>query len=441
MRILMLAHNHPELQPGGTETIARNLFRTLRDTIPGVTGLFLAATTGAQREPKPGTLLQAAPGGQADESLMWLPHFDRFFLRQADTQGLAMAFGPLIESVKPDIIHIHHPLQFGLETIALLRRLAPRAKLVLTLHDYFAICPREGQLLRSDGRLCSGPTLDGCHRCLPTSPVADLLLRQLSVRQAASLVDALVSPSEFLRDRFVAAGWDAGITVLPNAVDIRGTPAPHRALPEGGARDRFAFFGHVNRFKGSLVALDASARLSAGGVVHGLALHGGAAHQSTEFMAEFKAALAAAPAARHHGIYDAQDLSRRIAAADWVVVPSIWFENAPLVVLEAFRHGRPVICGDAGGMAELVRDGVDGLHTSIGDAEGWATTMRHAVEEPGLWDRLVQGICPPLGLDAMAHQHFDFYRRLLRTGAVRPRPPQNRLPASRLQPSQPEAAA
>ena len=421
LRILMLAHNHPGLQPGGTETIARNLFRTLRDSV-GVEGLFLAATTGAQREAKPGTLLQAAPGGQADEALMWLPHFDRFFLSQADTQGLGMAFGPLMGGLKPDIIHIHHPLQFGLETIALLRRLAPRrAKLVLTLHDYFAICPREGQLLRSDGRLCSGPTLDACHHCIPNRPASDFMLRQLAVVQAASLVDALVSPSHFLRDRFVAAGWDqARITVLPNAVDTRGPPAPLRALPEGGRRDRFGFFGHVNRFKGSLVALDASARLSAAGVRHGLALHGGAAHQSEQFMAEFQAALAAAPAARHHGIYDAAELPRRIAAADWVIVPSIWFENAPLVVLEAHRHGRPVICGDAGGMAELVTDGVDGLHAPIGDAEGWAATMRRAVEEPGLWDRLRGGIRAPLGLDAMARQHLDFYRGLLRQPAPRP---------------------
>ncbi len=430
LRILMLAHNHPGLQPGGTETIARNLFRTLRDSA-GAEGLFLAATTGAQREPKPGTLLQAAPGGQPDEALMWLPHFDRFFLSQADTQGLGMAFGPLMEGLKPDIIHIHHPLQFGLETVALLRRLAPRrAKLVLTLHDYFAICPREGQLLRSDGRLCSGPTLDGCHHCIPNRPASDFMLRQLAIAQAVSLVDALVSPSHFLRDSFVAAGWDpARISVLPNAVDTRGAPAPLRAVAEGGRRDRFGFFGHVNRFKGSLIALDASARLSAAGVAHGLALHGGAAHQSEQFMAEFGAALAAAPAARHHGIYDAAELPRRIAAADWVVVPSIWFENAPLVVLEAHRHGRPVICGDAGGMAELVTDGVNGLHAPIGDAEGWAATMRRAAEEPGLWDRLRDGIRAPLGLDAMARQHLEFYRGLQRQPVPR---------AARL--TQPEAA-
>ena len=52
-----------------------------------------------------------------------------------------------------------------------------------------------------------------------------------------------------------------------------------------------------------------------------------------------------------------------------MVVPSIWWETGPLVVLEAFQHGRPVICSDIGGMAEKVTDGVNGLHFRTRDAE------------------------------------------------------------------------
>ena len=54
--------------------------------------------------------------------------------------------------------------------------------------------------------------------------------------------------------------------------------------------------------------------------------------------------------------------------ADWVVMPSVWWENAPLVIAEAHAHGRPVICSNIGGMAESVRHGVDGLHFPAGDA-------------------------------------------------------------------------
>lgn len=107
MRLLFLTHNHPALQAGGTETFALNLFRALRDR-HGAEGLFLAGTTKLLRERRPGTLLQAA-GGAADEMLVSLDHFDRFFLSQGDVYGLA-SLGPMIARLDPEVIHLHHPL-------------------------------------------------------------------------------------------------------------------------------------------------------------------------------------------------------------------------------------------------------------------------------------------------------------------------------------------
>jgi glycosyltransferase involved in cell wall biosynthesis len=407
MRILFVAHNHPVLQPGGSEAFALSLFRTLRDR-HGTEGLFLAGVTDALRERRPGTLVQAA-GSAEDELLVSLDRFDRFYLSQQDIYGLA-SLVPLVQRLDPDVVHLHHPLLFGLEGIDMLRRAAPRARMIATLHDYFALCPREGQLLTPEGKRCNGPSIQACRRCFPDRSALDLSLRELAIRDAFRAFDTLIAPSRFLRGRFVASGWDGGrIAVLPNAVAAT-KPVPHRALPKGGRRDRFAVFGNVNRYKGTLVALRASARLSATGVPHGLAVHGGTAWQTETFLTEFAAALAAAPEARHHGAYTPAEHSARIAAVDWVVVPSIWFENAPLVILEAFRHRRPVICGDAGGMAELVADGVNGLHAPIGDAEGLAATMRRAIEEPRLWQRLVSGIVPPPDLDDAARAHLALYR-------------------------------
>ncbi|WP_439597842.1 glycosyltransferase family 4 protein [Falsiroseomonas sp.] len=409
MRLLVFCHNHPDLQPGGTEVVARGLFRALRDR-HGVEGLFLGAVTAQHRERRPGTLFQSI-GAHADEMLVWLSHFDRFHLSQVDSWGLAELV-EVVADYQPDIVHFHHLLYFGLETLELVRRVAPRARIVVTLHDFFALCPQEGQLLTTDGRLCPGPSADGCRRCFPGRGSTDLVLREIAVRGAMAGVDLLLAPSDFLRDRFIAAGWDgARIEVMRNGI-AEGPAAPPRLAPDG-RRDRFGFFGHINRFKGSMVALAASARLSRQGVAHDLALHGGTAFQPDDFLENFKAALEAAPDARHHGLYTAADMPARMAAVDWVVMPSIWWENAPLVVQEAFRHGRPVICGDVGGMAESVRDGVDGLHFPVGDAIGLAQVMRRAAEEPGLWDRLAQGIAPPRSLDQAAAAHLALYRRLL----------------------------
>jgi glycosyltransferase involved in cell wall biosynthesis len=413
VRILFVVHNHPDLQPGGSEIFARALFRTLRAR-EGVEGLFLAGVIDELRERKPGTLLQAAHADEPEEMLVSLDRFDRFYFSQQDIYGLATLI-PLVRDLRPDIIHLHHLLLFGTEGLDMLRRAAPQARIVMTLHDYFLICPREGQLLTAADRLCDGPSPTRCRGCFGGRPAADFALRDIGLRDALRMVDQLVAPSAFLRDRFVAAGWPAErFVVLPNAVPA-ADPAPPRDSADG-RRDRFAVFGNVNRFKGTLVALRASARLSEAGVAHRLAVHGGTAWQTDAFLAEFQAALAAAPDATHQGGYAAADLPGLIAAADWVVVPSIWFENAPLVILEAFRHRRPVICGGIGGMAELVADGVNGLHAPPGDPDGLASVMARAAGNPALWAAMVEGIRPPEDLDACASRHLDLYRRLPQRG-------------------------
>jgi glycosyltransferase involved in cell wall biosynthesis len=77
-----------------------------------------------------------------------------------------------------------------------------------------------------------------------------------------------------------------------------------------------------------------------------------------------------------------------MAAVDWVVIPSIWWENSPLVIQEAFHFGRPIICSDIGGMAEKVHDGVDGLHFRAGDSRDLADVISRAASSSTLWGQL-----------------------------------------------------
>ena len=102
-----------------------------------------------------------------------------------------------------------------------------------------------------------------------------------------------------------------------------------------------------------------------------------------------------------------------MAAVDWVVVPSVWWENSPLVIQEAFAAGRPVICSDIGGMAEKVSDGINGLHFRIGDPEDLAATIHRAVGTPGLWDHLRKGIPPVHPMTAHAEVLTRAYESLL----------------------------
>ena len=75
------------------------------------------------------------------------------------------------------------------------------------------------------------------------------------------------------------------------------------------------------------------------------------------------------------GRYDAQDAAGADERVGWVVVPSIWWENSPVVIQEAKRAGTPLIVSDIGGMAEKVRDGVDGLQFKRGSPVDLARAM------------------------------------------------------------------
>lgn len=407
MRVLFLVHAHPDLQAGGTEIFSRDLFRALGRR--GIQGVYLAGTAAHQRSAAPGTPFQTV-GAASDELLIWTGGFDPFFLSQVDLHGLSRPLADLVRQQRPDVIHIHHFMTLGAEIVGLVRRCAPDTRIVMTLHDYYPICPNDGQMVTTTGDLCHAARPDACRRCFPERSTTDLRLRQLHVAGALAQVDHFIAPSHFLRQRYIEWGLEADrISVLPNgapAVD----PVPARRTDR---RDRFAFFGHINKFKGATVALEASAILSKQGVHHRLSLHGGMDYQTEQTKSRFQEVCDAAPAAKYHGRYERSQFPRLIADADWVVFPSQWWENAPLVIAEAFQHWRPIVCSDIGGAAEFVQDGVTGLRFPVGDAQSLAATMRRAIETPGLWQSLVDNIEPPVGIERSAERHETIYRELL----------------------------
>jgi len=416
MRILFLLHAHPDLQAGGTEIFARDLFRTLRRD-HGMQGLFLAGTAAHQRPPSPGTPFQTV-GAEADELLLWTGGFDPFHLSQTDLHGVAPPLAALLAELRPDVVHIHHLMTLGVEVVGLIRRVLPGVPIVMTLHDYYPICANDGQMVTTAGALCHMAAPDACARCFPAQGMTEWRLRSLHVGGALAMVDHFIAPSRFLRDRYVAWGLAADrISVVPNGLPEIAA-APHR-VAAGGRRDRFAFFGHINRFKGATVALTASARLSREGVAHRLALHGGTDHQAPETLERFGRALDAAPASRHFGGYRRADMPRLMAEADWVVFPSEWWENAPLVITEAFAHRRPVIATAIGGVAELVSHEVNGLHVPVSDPVALAAAMARAVAEPALWERLTSGIAPPVSVAASAATHRALYETLCHQATTR----------------------
>jgi glycosyltransferase involved in cell wall biosynthesis len=163
---------------------------------------------------------------------------------------------------------------------------------------------------------------------------------------------------------------------------------------EARPRARLGFFGQINPYKGVDVLLKAMQLLLEQAPDVHLVLHGANLDvlPPDERESLVSALEASGPNVTFAGSYGPDHVARLMSEIDWVVVPSRWWENSPLVIQEAFMHGRPVICSGIGGMAEKVTHNVNGLHVAVSDPGLMAETIRAAVSTPGLWERLRDGI-------------------------------------------------
>jgi glycosyltransferase involved in cell wall biosynthesis len=332
-------------------------------------------------------------------------------------------FRELLTAYKPDVVHFQHTIFIGYDVLRETRRTLPDARIVYTLHEYLPICHNSGQMFRTTGELCTKASPRRCHECFPDISPQQFFLRERFIKSHLGVVDTFVSPSQFLIDRYVDWGIPADRIVLePNG----RTPAHpvEDPAPAGTPRNRVGYFGQFTAFKGADVLLKAMRILADRRAadpdappVPSLRLHGAnIEHQPPEFQQLFSELIETAGRdVTLVGRYRPSDLPALMAAVDWVVVPSIWWENSPLVIQEAFAHGRPVICSDIGGMAEKVDDMVDGLHFRAGDPISLADTLAAATSMPGLWDQLTAGIRPVHRLDTHVANLTALYDRLLET--------------------------
>ena len=422
-KVLYICHNHPANRPGGAEAYAFELYKAVEargDYEPifvAKAGPPVTDDAGFHRHTRL-AMVSDAP----NEYLLYTdaPKEINFLFGTArDKRLYTEDFRELLLAYRPDIVHFHHTLFLGYDMITEIKRTLPGVPIVYTLHELLPICHHNGQMVRTESyELCNAASPRRCHQCFPKIQPTQFFLRERFVKSHFSHVDLFITPSDFLRQRYIEWGIPPEKILLEDYGRHPVAPVPD--LGADRKRNRLGFFGQFTRFKGVDVVLEAMKILAEEEADVDLRLHGAnLEYQTKPFQEKIERLLEETSSITSFlGRYEHAQLPSLLAGTDWVIVPSIWWENSPLVIQEAFMHQRPVICSDIGGMAEKVRNGVDGLHFCVRDPQSLADAIRTATTTPGLWDKLHSNIKPPHPMDTHIEVISQVYGDLLEQGAT-----------------------
>ncbi len=402
-KVAILSHSHPSLTKGGAEIAAQTLFGGLRAI--GIDAIMICAC--------PEEKLDIIDLGPNEYALPYRANlYDHFYHIAAASVRAALV--EMLRREQVVLLNAHHFLHVGVLVFGDVA--AAGIKVVYTAHEFLAICHNHGQLVtRGAQALCDGPTPAACRACYPEHSRQQFAIRQQRVSAALSSVQAIVSPSRFLGERMIAAGVPGDrVTVIENGISVRPLPSVLASTSDRRIW-KFGYFGQINPFKGVDVLLEACALISRDPALAArvrILIHGSFVGQSKEWVERFMAATREFRFLRYVGPYDNRHVGQLMAASDYVVLPSTWWENSPVVIQEAYYAKRPVICTGIGGMAEKVIHGVTGLHFSRNDASDLVDQME-AAADPSLYQRLRAGLPDVHSPTQMAERYLTVFNDVL----------------------------
>lgn len=333
---------------------------------------------------------------------------------------LVESYKQLFSEIQPDLVHVTHLIN---HTASLLDATTEmEIPVIATLTDFFGIC-FNNRLEAADGSLCDGPNVDrtNCLACylkarsdsgeagvaaglLGRSPARFRVLAQALkytsqlpglrkgslARLMADIADrpgillsrysayrATIAPTKFLKRAYLANGLTSPLHVMHFGVDAPRLP---KTAPAPGAPVRFGYIGQIAPHKGTDLLIEAFSRLPAGSAQ----LH---VYGSEDQDPEYASALrnkAATACVSFCGTFPKAQLPDVLGEIDFLVIPSRWYENSPLVLLNALATHTPVIVSDVEGMTEFVEDGKNGFVFRRADVDDLERVLLSIVQRPEL---------------------------------------------------------
>jgi glycosyltransferase involved in cell wall biosynthesis len=413
LRVLHAIHDFLPRHQAGSEIYAANLAKTLQRRGHHITVLAAAYDPTRRHGEVIWRLFDGLPVVEVVNN--WT--FGGFASAWSPAE-LDQIFAAILDATGPDVLHCHNLLNLSLNLPALARQRG--AAIVGTLHDYTLVCPSGGQRIhKAEQHVCHTIEANRCARCFrqsqfhaqmvlgrtlnrPGGSVAatlavhvrrhapglvnrlasaaaqvqrdmgpsatDISARMDRARAAFSELDYVAAPSQSLADEFARLGFDMARV----AVSDYGFPVVtlrHRAPATGPLR--VGFVGTLVWHKGVHTLVEAARRVAPGRIE---TLIFGDTETFPDYTAELRR-LAANASIRFMGRFDRDASAEVYDQLDVLVVPSIWLENSPLVIHEAFMAGVPVIGSRIGGIPDLIEDGVNGLLVTPDSADDLARAI------------------------------------------------------------------
>lgn len=356
MRVLQINNNHRTI--GGSDTVYFNTGALLK-----AEGHQVGWFAGADAEDLPCDDAQFFPQAvdMRKPRLADLPRYMRNTTAAEALREMLAVRGGF------DVAHLH--IYYGRLTAAILEPLrAAGIPVVQSLHEYKLACPI--YTMERGGHVCedcvTGSTLNllrhQCKGSLLRSAVAFVEYHASRLQGDVDKIDRFICVSDFLRRTMTRAGLpEDKLVTLHNFVDPKQV-APRASVSRG---DYLLYFGRIETLKGVPTLIDAVHR-------SGLPLR---IAGTGAWSAQMKTEIADLPNVEYLGFVSGEPLRQLVAEARAVVVPSEWYENCPMTVLEAKAVGTPVVGARIGGIPELVREGVDGFLFEPGDGADLARAL------------------------------------------------------------------
>lgn len=276
----------------------------------------------------------------------------------------------LCKKFVPEVIHVHNT--FPLISPSLYWTAARmHIPVVQTLHNFRLLCPQA--IFLRDGKICEDcigkvPWRSVTRKCyrdsaMQSAVITSMLTTHRAIGTYRERITRYIALNRFARSKYIEGGLPAErIRIKPNFV-------PSAALPSWQKRRGGLYVGRLSSEKGLDVLADAMKL---------------AEHVPVEVIGSgpLEALATRSFGDRYLGYRSLDDIMARMGAAQFMVLPSICYENSPRTIVEAFSCGLPVIASRLGALVDIVRDGVTGLLFNPGDAADLADKITWAAAHP-----------------------------------------------------------